>query len=81
MSLADELEAACDALVKARAALAEELRTQEQAVEAAEFGPHGQADRIQAESERLDRLRSADETLESSLEDVKQAKSELEDLL
>ena len=81
MSALAEVKAACAALSKARAALAEEIATQEQAVEAAEFGSHGQADRIQAETERLDRLRASDEQLESSLEDLSQATRDLEDLL
>jgi len=81
VSVASELSAACAALTKARAALAAEIATQGQAVEAAEFGPHGSADRIQAETERLDGLRGLDEQLESSLEDLTQAASDVGDLL
>ena len=81
MSAAEDLANAAAALVKARAALAAEITRQESQVEAAEFGPHAQADRIQAESQRLDGLRSVDEQLESSLDDLKQAAKDLEDLL
>ncbi|MBL4850031.1 MAG: hypothetical protein JKY65_31265 [Planctomycetes bacterium] len=80
MSPREEIDLAVAALVRARAALAEEVAAQAARVEGAEFGPHGRADVIQAESERLDRLRAIDEQLESSLEDLGQVTSDLEDV-
>ena len=76
-----EVQAAIAALERAQSALGDEEREQEARVEAAEFGPHGHSDLIQAESQRLDRLRELREQLESAGADLRAAARDLGDVL
>lgn len=76
-----ELRTALAALERALAALADEESQQESRVEEAEFGRHGQSDLIQAESERLDRLRESRDAIASAVGDLREAAKDLEDLL
>ena len=80
MSAREGLAAAAAGVEQALTDLRGQVQEQEGLVEAAEFGPHGQADRIQAESERLDRLQELVERLVSAAEDLREIAGELEAL-
>ena len=79
-ALRDSLAKARKAIRQAQILLGQEVTSQGQRIEAAELGPHGHSDVIQARNRERDELLRAAELLESADEELEQAAEITSDL-